>query len=426
MRSKLSFRALTTLFDSLIKPIILYGSPIWTPCCTTTKSLIKSITRPNRGNSNILKKIGQSLQEKVHLSFLKWSLGVHRKASNVGVWGESGRFPLIFEAVRLSLNYYKRLNSMKGNSFVASALREQKALNLPWYKNVKCLLENDDIYSLDHVSAHRALKSQPIKEKSPNHQFQSSFNHLRELKPVQSKKFRVWKIMEILKDHFTHCWEDSKSSSPKLQFYHSVKSVFSIEPYLQLCKGFSRRASTTKLRISAHELQIERGRYINIPREQRICTWCKTNIDIECIEDEEHALYDCDLYSRERLRLISNLNNIPFTYQDQTENINSHQFDLNISNLKNYLPYILSPNILLNEDLNDVWNESLHKSSALNIDPQSPSYACFQKRRSYAITNICTFILKCFDDRRKLTENTRRSTSETRARNNIIVNILSN
>ena len=232
--------------------------------------------------------------------------------------------------------------------------------------------------------------------------------------------------MKVLKDHFTYCWEDSKSTSAKLQFYHSVKNVFSIEPYLQLCKGFSRRASTTKLRISAHELQIETGRYINIPRQQRICTWCKTNIDIECIEDEEHALYDCDLYSRERLRLISNLNNIPFTYQDQTENINSHQFDLNISNLKNYLPYILSPNILLNEDLNDVWNESLHKSSALNIDPQSPSYACFQKRRSYAITNICTFILKCFDDRRKLTENTRRSTSETRARNNIIVNILSN
>ena len=28
-RSKLSFRSLTTLFDSLIKPIILYGAPIW-------------------------------------------------------------------------------------------------------------------------------------------------------------------------------------------------------------------------------------------------------------------------------------------------------------------------------------------------------------------------------------------------------------
>ena len=30
IRSKLSFKAVTTLFDSLIKPIVLYGAPIWT------------------------------------------------------------------------------------------------------------------------------------------------------------------------------------------------------------------------------------------------------------------------------------------------------------------------------------------------------------------------------------------------------------
>ena len=28
-KSKISFRAQTTLFDSLIKPIALYGAPIW-------------------------------------------------------------------------------------------------------------------------------------------------------------------------------------------------------------------------------------------------------------------------------------------------------------------------------------------------------------------------------------------------------------
>ena len=229
--------------------------------------------------------------------------------------------------------------------------------------------------------------------------------------------------MKVLNDHFTHSWEESKSTSPKLQFYHSIKSAFSTEPYLQLCKGFSRRASATKLRISAHELQIETGRYINLPREQRICTWCKTSMGIECVEDEKHALYDCDLSSRERSKLISNLNNIPFTYQDSTENVHSHEFHLNFSNLKDYLPYILSPNVLIKGDLNGDWTESLHKPSALNIDPQSPSHSCFQKRRSYAITNICTFVLKCFDDRRKLIETTRRSTSETRARNTIIVNI---
>ena len=45
MRSKLSFKAISTLFDSLIKPIILYGAPIWIPTSSAYKSIIKSISR---------------------------------------------------------------------------------------------------------------------------------------------------------------------------------------------------------------------------------------------------------------------------------------------------------------------------------------------------------------------------------------------
>jgi hypothetical protein len=40
-KSKLTFRLLTTLFDSLVKPIVLYGAPIYTP----TMSIIKNITK---------------------------------------------------------------------------------------------------------------------------------------------------------------------------------------------------------------------------------------------------------------------------------------------------------------------------------------------------------------------------------------------
>ena len=35
IRSKLSFKSLAILFDSLIKPIVLYGAPIWTPSYTS-------------------------------------------------------------------------------------------------------------------------------------------------------------------------------------------------------------------------------------------------------------------------------------------------------------------------------------------------------------------------------------------------------
>ena len=84
-------------------------------------------------------------------------MGVHRKSSNVGVWGETGRYPLIYTSIRLTLNYYKRLLNISKTSFVSAALKEQKSLKLQWFKNVAPLLKLDKIYSLDHVSAHRVI-----------------------------------------------------------------------------------------------------------------------------------------------------------------------------------------------------------------------------------------------------------------------------
>ena len=56
-RTKLSFRALSTLFDSLIKPIILYGSPIWTPYSPIIKTLANAAKSP-QAVQNIIPKIG--------------------------------------------------------------------------------------------------------------------------------------------------------------------------------------------------------------------------------------------------------------------------------------------------------------------------------------------------------------------------------
>ena len=314
MRSKLSFKALLTLFDSLIKPILLYGAPIWTPTSTINKSLCKTINSTAATATNLLKKISASLQERVHISYLKWALGVHRKASNVGVWGETGRIPLIYQSIRLTLNYFKRLNTKsKSNSFVAAALKEQKLLNLPWYRYIKPLLELDEIYKLDHVTAHRILNTTSANKAAHNaisdHKLLkdsiiNQSNVSQSIKPLYSKKYRIPKIIESLTNQFKKCWQYQKSTSSKLSFYHSIKHTFNREPYLYLCKGFSRRYSTTKLRISAHDLHIEKGRYSNTPREQRICAWCQISLGVETIEDESHVLYVCDLYSKQRSKLV--------------------------------------------------------------------------------------------------------------------------
>ena len=150
-RSKLSFRALSTLFDSLIKPIVLYGAPLWTPNSSIIKSLVTAIQ--SQSHRNILKKLNRLPSEKIHLSFLKWALGVHRKASNVGTWGESGRFPLIYQCIKSTLNYYDRINKMEPNTFVHAALMEQRRLKLTWYKIFEYLVKLDELYNSDHVTA---------------------------------------------------------------------------------------------------------------------------------------------------------------------------------------------------------------------------------------------------------------------------------
>ncbi len=265
MRSKISFKAISTLFDSLIKPIILYGAPIWIPNSSAFKSIIKFINNTQAKSSNLLKQLSYSPQEKIHLSFLKWALGVHRKASNVGTWGETGRFPLIYQSVRLTLNYFKRQRLLKLNSFVSAALREQESLNLPWYKNLVEIMKLDEIYSLDHITAHRIIKgafpnaatTNSAKITPPAEFIASTIP----MSPLKSKMFRTPEVIKIVMENFKHHWELSKSTSPKLAFYHSCKEKFNREAYLDYCKGFSRRYSTAKIRISAHDFHIQTGRY---------------------------------------------------------------------------------------------------------------------------------------------------------------------
>ena len=72
--------------------------------------------------------------------------------------------------------------------------------------------------------------------------------------------------MKSLKDHFKSIWEQEKKDSAKLfLFYNNIKLHFEKEPYLDLVKNAKSRYCTTRLRISAHNLDIKtfRGNNVN-------------------------------------------------------------------------------------------------------------------------------------------------------------------
>ena len=94
-------------------------------------------------------------------------------------------------------------------------------------------------------------------------------------------------------------------SSPKLDFYKCVYKIQTRAPFADLFNYRSDRSTLTQLRLSAHKLKIEKGRYFNIPRKNRICTVCSTT----SVENEIQFLLECSAYSKERRTFSWNISN---------------------------------------------------------------------------------------------------------------------
>ncbi len=106
-------------------------------------------------------------------------------------------------------------------------------------------------------------------------------------------------------------WLEYLNTSPKLEYYKTVKHESQQECYLKI-PIFKYRSALTKLRISAHCLEIERGRYANTnkvqptARSERLCRYCSEVLQNSVVESESHALNDCPLFIKHRLHFLSN------------------------------------------------------------------------------------------------------------------------
>ena len=100
--------ALFQLFDALIHPVASYGSAVWLPSTNAVKALLST----DKGSSEVLQSIATDPLERIHLTFLKWTLGVGKKTSNCAVWGDTGRIPLALSQMKQVFHYVKRLSDM--------------------------------------------------------------------------------------------------------------------------------------------------------------------------------------------------------------------------------------------------------------------------------------------------------------------------
>ena len=104
-----------------------------------------------------------------------------------------------------------------------------------------------------------------------------------------------------------------------------------MESYLLQLSNLKNRQFITKFRSSDHNLEIEKGCYKNIPREQRLCNICNN------IEDEDHFFLHCRINNQPRHLLFNIIGNHCSNF-------------VNMSDL-NKLKYILNPNPILSSDI---------------------------------------------------------------------------
>ena len=78
--------------------------------------------------------------------------------------------------------------------------------------------------------------------------------------------------------------------------------------YLDVINDFKRRQSLSKLRLSAHNLEIEAGRFgkHRIPRSERYCKYCLSK-GKHVLGDELHFVMICPQFQKKRENLEDNV-----------------------------------------------------------------------------------------------------------------------
>ena len=259
------------LFDTMVKPVLLYGSEIWAPCAITARKL-----KSNK-QFNIEESYMKLHVEKLNSLLCRTMLGVNAKTTKMALYSETGRYPLYIDALVNSVNYLKRLESRNCSNLLIESLQCNKEMA---EQNVSCWFSN--LQRIMDVINEDVLEDRNTTCRTPHHILKCRFD-------------RYW-----YEKAFT-AHNSQANSGSKLRTYQLFKTTIHREEYLDILPNRSMRSAMARFRVSSHNLNIETGGYLKQATYERVCNLCSHNV----IEDEVHFLAACPAYKDQRKRLFN-------------------------------------------------------------------------------------------------------------------------
>lgn len=275
-----------TLFDTQIKPILLYACEAWADSIN--------------GNIDDASILTKNKLETFQISIYKQLLGVSRKTTNVAVLLELGKHPISTYMHYQAIKYFSRLSSIRSERLLHESYNDEKRK----FESG----ENGFINYITNVLNRIGMSNLWIE------QIEYDKNNAVEKTPITKT------ILTRLHDISSQTALTHLQNTKKLSFLKSLKVIYKNENYLKI-KNFSNRRAITKLRTSNHTLAIEVGRWSKVERENRICKQCAEHK----IEDEIHLLFECTKYTAGRkttFEIIKGTTNIDLSIKgNEIENL---------------------------------------------------------------------------------------------------------
>ena len=251
----LPFKCFTKLYDSLVWPIIEYGSSIWG---ATKRSCIEAVQ--NRA--------------------CRYYLGVGKYTPNLAVHGDIGWIP--------------------------TQVKQWKSLGRLWcrFKDMSQNRINKRIFQWSVSSASTGCKNWAFKFKA--HMTQLNMEHIFVENVIYSKSYILNNIHEKQLSLFKELWRNEldrvnrpNGSQSKLRTYRIFKQTFGTETYVSSDIPKPHRSALAKFRCGVAPIKLETGRYENLPVADRKCFVCDT------VESECHVICECPIYKDLRNSLFN-------------------------------------------------------------------------------------------------------------------------
>lgn len=254
----LSGRVYKKLFESIVQPILDYGSIIWSHHTT------------------------QQIREKVQNRAYRCFLGVGSCHPLAALEGDMCWMPTKYRHKLQLILFWCRLLKLENKNISKLVYNNARKIEATktikcWIKEIKCILYKYELKQWWITEQYDGFSMKEIKKIITNIFFRDARDQ----------------------------WNKNVKEKPKLRTYILFKRLYEPEQYVIYVKCRAHRALLAQIRGGSASLEIELGRYRGLDVNKRICKLCSKDI-----EDEIHFCIKCTVLEEERERLFKYMEKI--------------------------------------------------------------------------------------------------------------------